>query len=896
MTGAPPDNRGRGSPAPLATPVNDDAANTVPDAVPSRPATGSLATPPQWKDSAAPGGPRPPGRPPRGLTAPHKIAHRWLLWLGVSALGLFALTALGGFLAYQYFASELPAFDSLDQYRPPITTRFYAADRRIVGEFAEERRTLVHYDRIPKKLALAFISAEDSEFFEHAGINPLAIGRAFFANLKAGRTVQGGSTISQQVAKTFVGREKTYKRKIRELILTFRIEQTFEKRDILWFYLNQIYLGHGAYGVEAAAQNYYGKHVWELTLAEMAVLAGLPQAPSAYDPWKRPEAARDRQLYVLRRMFEEGHITAAERDEASREKVVVKAIHDYFRDEAPYFTEHVRRHIADRYGFDALYKEGLQVHMTMDLDGQLAAESALINGVRRVDKRQGWRGPLMNLPQAEWSRFAEKYAAHIRPDDLKDGETHNPGFDTIYTGVVTGFEGSRNRKTLVTVGAWQAVIPLENMAWAHPVGYGMESARIDDPEKAVKPGDVILVRLDRPEKGEGEAASRLRDNWKAKVSDGRYVMRLEQIPNVQGALVSAAPGSGYVKAMIGGYDFRDSEFNRAFQACRQPGSAFKPVVYSAAVEQLNYTPSTIIIDSPIVFDDPSNDVRWRPANYEEDHKGDVPLRLALVHSMNLPAIKILQAVGVDNAIAHAKKLGIRHKELNRDLSIALGSSCVTLWELTNVYALFDNQGVRPNLKFISKIIDRDGKYLEFNVAPDDMNATFRERLWAGVLASMTPAEQVIPKEDAFLMTYLMGEVARFGTAAAAQALNQPVAGKTGTTNDAFDAWFMGYTPSLVTGVWVGFDTYEYPLGKWETGGKAALPIWLEYMRAALFRYREKPWRAPEGIVSLIVDPNTGLRAAGGNGVQAYFKKGTAPEETAKGKGELPDNELYRYEN
>ncbi len=827
---------------------------------------------------------------------PTPPAGRLARFLAVAFVMIIVTFVVAGFTVYNTLAADLPDFADPSQYRPALTTRFYARDARLVGEFAEERRVLIPYEEIPLRIKQAFVAAEDASFFDHKGINPIAIARAALTNLKEQRKAQGGSTITQQVAKTLVGREKTYRRKLREMIVAFRLEANLGKKDILWIYLNQIYLGHGAYGVEAAAQNYFRKHVNELSLAQMAVLAGLPQAPSAYDPYRRPQAARERQEYVLRRMFEEGYITAEERDEALNEQVVVNSIRDYFRDEAPYFTEHVRRYIYDNYGADALYRGGLRVELTMDLDAQLAAEKALMNGVRRVDKRQGFRGPVTHLTPDKFDDFNKKaddfYAAEARqlgrnPDDWN--------FDRIYAALVTRLErNGKDKAAFVSIGKRNAIIPIDNMSWAKKPAFGGEFTRISDPGEALKTGDVVLVRLDRPESEDGTPVAR--SDWKPKLKNALPVMRLEQIPAVQGALVSIEPKLGYVKAMIGGYDFEASEFNRAFQACRQPGSAFKPIVYAAAIEKLGYHPSTIIVDSPIVYDDPTNQHRWKPANYENDHKGDVPLRQAIINSLNLPAIKVLQAVGVDTAADYAAHLGIRTK-LNRDLSIALGSSCVTPYDLTRVYAVFSQLGLRDEHHFVRAIYDRDGHLLEDNRSPFDTWLAFDERLDAAIRESWKLDEQLMDPADAFVLTHLLSEVCMYGTAAAAAALGQPVAGKTGTTNDAFDAWFMGYTPNIVTGVWVGFDTYETPLGRWETGGKAALPIWMEYTKAALRGKKEPPFPRPEGVVGMRVDPDTGLiaRDDSARGVVEYFKKGNVPTEEMPERGTVAPDDIYRYD-
>ncbi|GAB4292783.1 MAG: PBP1A family penicillin-binding protein [Myxococcota bacterium] len=797
-----------------------------------------------------------------------------LLW---AALFLFSFN-LASFLLFFWllfvtFTKDLPDFTDLTNYRPPITTKFFARDATLVGEFAIQRRDVVPYEKIPTNLVKAFVAAEDSSFFSHFGIDPVGIIRAAIENLKAGSYVQGGSTITQQVAKSFVGREKTITRKLREMFLALRLELDFDKRDILYLYLNQIYLGHGAYGVESAAQSYYRKHCWELSLAEMATLAGLPQAPSKYSPYINPKSARARQEYVLRRMFEEGYISAAERDEALKEYVVVNAVHDYFREEAPYYTEHVRRYVYDAYGQKALYEGGLRVYMAMDLKRQLAAEKALIEGVRVVDKRQGYRGALENIPKQEWQKFTSLYEERV----LKGAPLEVGG---VYVGLVTELSGSGEKsKAAVKVGKRDVEIPIWNMRWAREWVFGREWQTIKDVREALKVGDAILLRISKKPEGKPIEAE------------------LDQIPLLEGALMSVETDTGYFVAMIGGYDFERSEFNRAFQACRQPGSAFKPIVYSAAIEELGYNPSTIIIDSPIIYDDPEHENRWKPENYTEEFEGDVTLRTALIHSRNVPAIKVLQAVGLDRAVAQAKKLGI-NTPLNKNLSLALGGSCVTLYEMVNANSVFARLGRKQRNVFITHIVDRDGRIIEDNRSPYDVWNTFDVTLDRGIREALTEDEWAMRPDDTYVLVSILKDVCREGTGAAASSLGRSVAGKTGTTNDAFDAWFIGFSPSLVAGVWVGFDTYERPLGRWETGGKAALPIWKSYMADALKNEPNDDFPIPPGIVFRTIDARTGLLAIPQTPAvaRAAYKYGTEPTEKTLSLDRAEGNQFFKVDS
>jgi penicillin-binding protein 1A len=810
---------------------------------------------------------------------PRKKSLAWrIFWISLFMfIPLITATAAAGGYFYFKYRADLPAFDSLDQYRPAISTKVYAVDGRMIGEFATERRDVVSYDQIPKQLVQAFIAAEDQEFFLHGGIDPKGLLRAFLKNLKAGRKVAGGSTITQQVAKSFVGREKTYTRKVREALLAMRLENKFSKRDILYLYLNQIYLGHGLYGVQAASKGYFRKNVSELTLPEMAILAGLPQAPSRYSPYTNPKKADERRIYVLDRMYEDGYITKAERSAAASARIEVNDIEDYFKEKAPYFTEHVRRYLLERYGEKALYEGGLQVYTTVDLDRQYAAEESLTRGVREIDKRQGYRGPLRHIEKEEFTVWLGRLDTQL---SRTGGHMLS---DRNYIGLVTSI-GKDGKTAEVSIGKKIFTLPVQTMRWAHNPEPGNEWVRIEHIGRALREGDLIYVRLATKkdlthvyEPGSLLPANQLPIDEKT--------VALEQEPAVQGALVSTDPITGYVVAMIGGYNFGTSEFNRAFQSCRQPGSAFKPIIYSAAIDKLNYNPATIIVDSPLVFDDGDNQLRWKPQNFEEDFKGDVTLRNALIHSLNVPAVKVLSAVGVNTAIEYAKKLGIR-SALAPNLSLALGGSCVTLWDLSSVFTVFSRMGTKIKPVFVRKIVDRDGRVLEQNTHYADPRLTVGERAKRGVAAASEKETRVLDENSTFILVRLLREVCTSGTAGAAARLGQPVAGKTGTTNDSFDAWFMGFSKHLVTGVWIGFDTYERPLGRWETGGKAALPIWMAYMQKFLEGRREPEFEAPPGIVFVRIDPDTGavVPAGSAGGVSEPFKKGFTPDEMEQRKG------------
>ncbi|MFL5250003.1 MAG: penicillin-binding protein 1A, partial [Myxococcales bacterium] len=663
------------------------------------------------------------------------------LWLffAIPLASLAILAAIGGGVAYAYFAKGLPSIEWATHYRPPIVTNVVSGDQQLMGEFYDERRKVVPYEKIPKKLIQAFIASEDADFFDHAGVSYTGLVRALYQTYVRRHRVQGGSTLSQQTAKAILASAEGVKaahvrsgwagvrRKVREFILTRRLESHFSKEQILHLYLNEVYLGHHSYGVQAAAENYYRKNVWQLTLPEMALIAGLPQAPSSYSPFSHPDKAKARRSYVLRRMLDEGMITEPQRAAADATPVVVYPVQDIFRETAPYVTEHVRRDIVARYGNERLLQDGLQVYTTVDLEREHDAIAATLKGVLEADKRQGFRGALLHLEKKDWPDFVAKEQKFLL------GEGKN---DEVVAALVTAVD---KESANVQVGDKKGVIPLALATWARKPNSELNSelAKITSLKGVLNPGDVVLVR--------------------AAEEKGTYA--LEQEPKLQGALLSEDPNSGYVLAMIGGYDFEKSEFNRAFQACRQPGSAFKPIIYSAAIEQRGFTPSTTLLDAPLVTDDESTGRRWKPNNYEETFQGEVPVRIALLHSMNTPAIRTLQQVGVKAASAWAHKLGITTK-VNEDLSMALGSSCVYLWDLTNVYTLFNRMGQRPHPIFLRRVLDRDGRILEDHSSFYDPWTGLDDRVAAGYAKLFEVPEQVMTPETAFLTQQLMQAVCK----------------------------------------------------------------------------------------------------------------------------------------
>ncbi len=750
-------------------------------------------------------------------------------------LGLF----LGG--AYFYFTKDLPQISSLKDYRPSIITTVYSDDNRKIAEFFKERRIVVPLDKMPKMLTDAFVAAEDARFYKHEGIDFFSVLRAFIKNIEAGTIIQGGSTITQQVAKSFfLSPEKSYARKIREAFLAYRIDRAFSKEEILFLYLNQIYLGHGAYGVGAAAGNYFEKSVLELNLAECSLLAGLPQAPSRYSPFIHPKQARQRQIYVLNRMIAEGYISNLQATEALNIKLDIKKRRNWYIEEVPYYTELVRQYVEEKYGKEVLYREGLKIYTAVNIEMQKAGRTSVNDGLRELDKRQGYRGPVKHLKPEEIETFSQQIEKNLERVPLEPGK--------LLQGVVVGVSAEESRAT-VRIGNELGHLELADMKWARKpdpeIAYFRVTVR--NVSHVLKVGDVITVRV------------------KEKQEEAEFWgLALEQTPAAQSALLCIETETGYVKAMTGGRDFRTSQFNRAIQSRRQPGSAFKPVIYAAALDK-GYTPATVIIDSALVFEDTERDFTWKPKNYGKKFHGPTLFRTALAHSRNVVTVKILKDIGIDYVINYARALGIE-SELSRNLSISLGSSGVSLLELLRAYSVFANQGYRIKPCFVTKIFDRDGNVLEEN---------FPE------------SEKVISKATAYIVTNLLQGVVKHGTGWRAKALGRPVAGKTGTTNNLYDAWFVGYTPRYVTGVWVGFDE-ERSLGVGETGSRAACPIWLSFMKAILKDKPVRVFQVPDGVVFAKIDAETGLLAIPESKKTIFesFKEGTVPTEYTQRPGSV----------
>ena len=798
--------------------------------------TDQIPIPPPEENGEAQAGRRPAAKPARQAPAKRK-KRGWLarlfIWTSVLAL-VMAILGAGALLgAWMWISQDLPRIERLADYRPPAVTQVLAHDGQLMAEFSRERRYVVPLSEVSKWAVWAFVSAEDGGFFTHPGIDLLGIFRAALVNLKAGRVVQGGSTITQQVAKTLLlTPQRTIIRKAKEAILAWRIERYLNKDEILYLYLNQIYLGHGAYGVEAAAQTFFGKHASELDIAESALLAGLVQAPNRYSPIRHPSRARARQVYVLERMLADGRITAAQAEAAHKQALDIR-IHAKPTIAAPYYEEAVRQWLEERFGAPTLYEGGLTVQTACDPGLTTAGQAAIAKGLNDLSRRHGYKGPLGQASPAELK------AAQERPLGRSGLE---PGQD-IQGVVVQAQPGALT----VRLGAERGRLGLKELQeWR---------SQLKNAGEMLHPGDLILVRT-------------LAYDDKAQT----WELGLSQEPEAQSALLSMELPSGRVRVMIGGRDFGQSQYNRALQAHRQPGSAFKPFIFAAALDRPEhpYTPATIILDAPVVFDDPSQPGGlWKPKNYDGHFTGPTTVRESLEHSRNVPTVKLLGDLGVDYTIAYTRRFGIA-SELVPSLSLALGSASLTLLEMTRAYGVFANQGQLAEPVFVEKVLDREGRVV-FEARP--------------------LTREVISPQTAFLMTSLLEGVVLRGTGRGVQIPGHTLAGKTGTTNDLRDAWFIGYAPQLVCGVWVGRDDNE-PLGSRETGARAAAPIWKDFMVKALANRPPQDFPTPPGVVFTRIDPRTG-GLAGPFTNDAFFeafKEGTAPVQEASGPYPQPPTE------
>lgn len=748
---------------------------------------------------------------------------RKTLWFLIAIAAALSIgVSAGGYIA---LASGIPSIEELKQYKSLPGTKVYADDDTLIGELKIEKGVFVALDKMPEHLINAVVAVEDSRFWKHKGIDYLGILRAGFKDIIHVGLKEGGSTITQQLAKiTFLTSEKKISRKIKEVFLAFKIENSLTKKEILELYLNRIYLGHGAYGVEMASRVYFGKSVRAITLPEAALIVGLIKAPSIYSPYNNLMKSRERQEIVLSRMEDEEYIKQAEKEKALKQPLYLSNSRRG-QEANNYFTEHIRKYLEDKYGMDFVYKQGLSVYTTLDRKAQASASRALQDGLRDFDKRRGWRGAIEHKKVDAEKELSQK--------DTTQKLITNPG--DIVSGVVLKVSA---KSAIIKVRGLLGKLPVENAKWASTVidSKTGKTRHIDDfsLDRILKIGDVIKVGHKTAKGGSAD-------------------LTLEQEPEVEGAVVAIEPSTGFIRAMVGGYDYSKSEFNRALFAKRQPGSAFKPIIYAAAMDS-GFTPASIIIDEPATYKGGPRG-EWTPENYDHKNYGPTRLREALAYSRNVVTVKLLDTIGVDRVIELSRNLGFEG-DIPRNLSIALGSINATPMELANGYSVFANSGMKMKPMAIKRIADSKGRLLETN-EPE--------------------GEQRISPETAFLTTSMMEDVVKYGTGWRIKALGRPVAGKTGTTNDYRDAWFVGYTPEMVSCVWVGFDDMR-PLGNQETGAKAASPIWLNFMRNTA-PDAHSSFHVPGGIVSYNIDPANGLLSRNEKaGIREYFKAGTQPKE------------------
>lgn len=875
-----------------------------------------------------------------------------LIFMGIAAAaaGLVSLT------------NDLPQIIKVDDYKPLLVSDVYARGGEKIGEYLIEKRTIVPFDKIPERLIWSFLAAEDDTFYEHKGVNYVAILRAFIVNFTAGEKRQGASTITQQVAKTLLlnDRSKTYTRKIREILLAQKMEENLSKQDILYLYLNQIYFGDGAYGVVAAADTYFRKPLEKLTLAEMAILAGLPKAPSDYSPTRNGPKAKQRQRYVLGRMLDLKKISKEEYEKSINEPVTVYVSRES-REIAPYYVESLRQMLVQLVGEKALLQEGLRIYTGLDYKAQVGANTSVQEGLRAVDKRQGFRGAIRNLTKSEdQEKFLKDTRQTLRsrtaPSRIinPDGEyaedtsleiyhkkdaagkvvTNIPDYiqkNQIVEGLVTKVDDAAGL-TYVRFADAQGLIDISEMTWARKADTSLNpdsAPKIKVPSAALKVGDVILVKvtgdkytkpMPTPPPGKKKPAT------KPVVMDQYAHLQLEQKPAVEGALLSIDQKTGEVIAMVGGYEWihKKNEFNRTIQARRQTGSSFKTIVYASALDR-GYTPATPVQDAPLVYEGQDEGQEegksWKPHNHDQKFEGDILFRRALIRSLNIPSVKILEDVGVSWAIDYSRRLGV-FSPLNQDLSLVLGSSSLTLYEMTKVFSQFGRLGQRVRPIVIRKVVDRQGKVLLENVTLDrrfekeineiEKNLDAKRQMlseppafaktlamgnpnqpgapWTAPLFNEENPDQLIRPQTAYLMTTLLsGAVSEAGgTGGKARALGRPVAGKTGSTNGYFDGWFIGYTNQIATGTWVGFDE-EKSLGLGEVGGDTALPIWVDYMKTAHQGLPVQDFSVPPGIVFANIDTQSGNLASSSsaNVVRQAFVEGTEPK-TLSGSPSLDD--------
>ncbi|HEY6011851.1 MAG TPA: PBP1A family penicillin-binding protein [Nitrospirota bacterium] len=761
------------------------------------------------------------------------IAVPWLRdFTPKKALKLLPFALLAGvlFVAFLFFIFSfgLPTVESLKDYKPSPGTVIYAEDGRVLGQIKIEKGVYVPLKRVPKFLVNALLATEDPRFYQHQGIDYRGILRAALKNIIAVRVAQGGSTITQQLTKVvFLSPERKFKRKIKEIILARRLEKELSKEDILELYLNKVYFGHGAYGVQMAAKTYFGKNIWDVNQAEAALLAGLPKSPMVYSPYSDIDLTKLRQAHVLKRMVSEAYITEEQSKKIYDQQINLENLRPQ-EEIAPFVVDYIRKYVEKKYGAEKLYEGGLRVYTAIDFDIQRAANTALKEGLRALDKRQGFRGRVgFKQPKpvpAEWGALQ----VMVKPGEVFNANVLEVGdyYVTVRGRGLVGYILKEDR-------TWALADPKKHK----------DSGELRKPRDIIAVGDILKVRLKDYDK-------------KKRLAD----FSLEQVPLVEGAVVSIEPFTGYVRALVGGYDFVEGGFNHALDARRQPGSSFKPFIYGAALEN-GFTPASILMDLPVIHDKTAFEKKgWKPGNYDGRFLGPMRLRTALALSRNAVTVALLEKIGLEKAIDFARAAGIT-SPISYDYTTALGSSAVTPMELTSAYATFASQGVRTEPVIIKTIVDGQGVALE---------------------SYQSEPKESIDRTTAYLVTSLLKSVVDEGTGRGAQAIGKPLAGKTGTTNNYIDAWFVGYAPSIVTGVWVGYDNASASLGDKESGARAALPIWIPVMARALQNRPAEDFTPTDDVVFLKIDPESGLLAREGapGAVNDVFRRGTEPTQYA----------------
>jgi penicillin-binding protein 1A len=807
----------------------------------------------------------------------------WLFRYYVFAgIGLLIAGAYAGHRFYRGYAAELPDLSAVEHYEnlSPGVTRIYARDGSVLAELAREHRSYAAIDAIPEQLVNAFLAAEDRRFYSHAGLDYRGLGRAILANLRSGTVVQGGSTITQQVAKGFLSDERTLDRKLREAILSVRMESRLGKRRILEIYLNKIFLGHGAYGVAAAASRYFGKDLGELSLAESALIAGMARAPSRYSPVLNQERALARRRVVLQDMVEAGFITAEQRDAAVAEPLRLVTPTDVFRLRAPYYAEQVRREVMERFGEASVLQDGLQIETPAQIGFAEAAHDSIDAAVRKLDRRQGWRGPVAHLADAAAQKtFQERADARYAGTALTD-DPHR-----WRLGLVTAVD---RKGAKIKVGTAEASLPLKRMNWAYRYDRNdtLNDATISRADEALAAGDVVWVRPYRKRKAQvAEQSDELHDPRKPTLGTGEDaqaaeaqlplappeppsvmevdsetglpMLELGQTPRLEAMLYTQSVDSGYVDTMEGGLDYDRSQFNRTTQACRQPGSVFKAFYYSLALDGA-YRMDSVLQDTPWVSE---NGEEWDPKNLGDTLDGEVLLRTAMIRSLNLPSIRLFLALGADNVVAYARRMGIT-TELIADRALSLGASCTHVHELSRAFAIWVRGGSWIDPVFIRRVVNKRGEVLLDQRDPADPAVDVAGRLDRIGTLALRPPKQVVDERTAFLTIRLLREVVTAGIGARAARIGVPVGGKTGTASkytNVTDTWFVGFTSRQVTAAWMGDDTYQRSLGEEDASYTTTVPMWQQYMNhvVAGVPHDQVPRERPPGLTMKNVDARTG---------------------------------------